>query len=156
MHTPYRIAWSLTVCLLLQATALADEPAEVPPSESVPAETLAAYLHDPGTFTLIDARSPEEYAAGHVAGAVNIPHDALALHRAALTAAPDAPIVVYCRTGRRAGLLREQLLAQGFTDVRVLEGDRIDWVDGAGTFRLEPAAPDAGAGRDEKDGPGEP
>ncbi|HEX5787762.1 MAG TPA: rhodanese-like domain-containing protein [Woeseiaceae bacterium] len=156
MQTTYHIARTLTLCLLLNAAALADEPDAVSPASTVPAESLAAYLHDPGTFTLIDARSPEEYAAAHVAGAINIPHDALALHRAALTAAPDAPIVVYCRTGRRAGLLRDELLAQGFTDVRVLEGDRIEWVDGAGTFRVAPAEPGAGAGSDAKDEPDEP
>ena len=51
---------------------------------------------------LVDVRRPEEYAAGHVAGSVNIPLDELEPEITAIAQDTDAPIFLYCRTGNRA------------------------------------------------------
>ena len=51
---------------------------------------------------ILDVRTPEEYAAGHVPGAINIPHDQVRARLAEIDSAKDQPIVVYCRSGRRA------------------------------------------------------
>lgn len=96
----------------------------------VPQQTLLGYLADHTRFTLIDARTPAEYSAAHIDGAVNIPHDALAGHEKLLPADRAAPIVVYCRTGRRAGKLQAQLLDLGYTDVRVLRPSQFSISDG--------------------------
>ncbi len=60
--------------------------------------------------TLIDVRTPGEFAEGHLAGAVNIPVDALQT-RLNEVGAKDKPVVVYCRSGKRSarakGLLKE-------------------------------------------------
>ncbi len=53
-------------------------------------------------YTLIDVREPDEFSAGHIEGAVNIPLRTLTQHLAALPANTSAPIVVYCHSGRRA------------------------------------------------------
>ncbi len=45
-------------------------------------------------FVLVDARSPEAYAAGHIPGAISLAHRAIT--RATLAALPAGPIVVYC------------------------------------------------------------
>jgi len=59
------------------------------------AADVAAALRagDPG-FVLLDARSPEAYAAGHLPGAVSLPH--ARIDEDALAALPDQPIVTYC------------------------------------------------------------
>jgi len=64
---------------------------------------------------LLDVRTAEEYAAGHIPGATLFPYDELA----AKFREPDKgrPIVVYCRTGRRSAIARETLLAMGYTNV---------------------------------------
>lgn len=66
---------------------------------------------------VIDVRTPEEYAAGHLAGAVNIPHGEIG--ERIREVAPDraAPIVLYCKSGRRAGIARETLLRLGYARV---------------------------------------
>lgn len=86
------------------------------------------------TFTLVDARSAEECSVSHIAGAIRVPHDA---ERGSSTGPPldrDAPIVVYCKTGRRAALLRQKLQADGYTDVRVLQPEQIVWFEGSAVF----------------------
>lgn len=107
------------------AMAQAPEPATGTAASPVPQALLLDFLADRSTFTLIDARSPEEYAEAHIDGARNVPHDQLDSHLDALPAAPGATIVVYCRTGKRAGRLKAQLAERGYTDVRVLQPEQI-------------------------------
>lgn len=64
---------------------------------------------------VIDVRSPEEFAAGHVAGAINLPHDQIGSKIAALVPGKDTPVALYCRSGRRSGLALETLRGMGYT-----------------------------------------
>ncbi|MGW8283032.1 MAG: rhodanese-like domain-containing protein, partial [Gemmatimonadota bacterium] len=75
-------------------------------------------------------RSPEEYAAGHIPGAVNIPYDELPERLDELNGAQDQEIIVYCRTGRRAGIAELALQEAGFRNVRDLDGHMVDWTSG--------------------------
>lgn len=122
--------------------AMSPVEAPVPP---VPQSLLLRFLADQSTFTLIDARSPEEYAESHIDGAINVPHDRLDEYGEALPAALDGTVVVYCRTGRRAGRLQAQLAERGYTDVRVLGPDQIFSGDGLMVFdcAANPSAPPA-------------
>lgn len=69
---------------------------------------------------VVDVRTPEEFAAGHLPGALNVPVDALQGRATAELAPADAPVVVYCRSGKRsaraAGILKEL----GFSQVHDL------------------------------------
>jgi rhodanese-related sulfurtransferase len=76
---------------------------------------------------VLDVRRADEFAGGHVPGALNVPHDQLAARLPELGLDSDAPVVVYCRSGRRAGLAGSVLLEAGFTDVRHLVGDMSGW-----------------------------
>ncbi len=70
----------------------------------------------------IDVRTAEEYNAGHVSQAVNIPYTEIATRIGEVTGDKDAPIYVYCRSGRRSGIARETLIAEGFSNVTNLGG----------------------------------
>jgi phage shock protein E len=76
---------------------------------------------------VLDVRTPEEFAAGHVPGAVNISHDQLPNRIAEITHAKDKDVVVYCRSGKRAAIAEDLLAAQGFKSVMHLEGDMLKW-----------------------------
>lgn len=76
---------------------------------------------------ILDVRTPEEFAAGHVPGAKNIPHDQLGNRLAELAGAKNKDIVVYCRSGRRSELAVNTLSAQGFERLLHLDGDMIKW-----------------------------
>lgn len=66
----------------------------------------------------IDVREPGEFASGHVEGAINIPLGSIGSSNSELeNIAKDAKLVVYCRSGGRAGLAKEQLQAMGYTNV---------------------------------------
>lgn len=65
----------------------------------------------------IDVRSAEEFNAGHLQGAVNIPHDKIIQGVKALGSDKDAPINLYCRSGRRAEAALTELKNAGYTNV---------------------------------------
>ena len=75
---------------------------------------------------LADVREEEEYLTGHGIGAVLLPVDSINAETAA-AALPDknAPVLLYCRTGRRSALAAERLAALGYRaiyDVGSLSG----------------------------------
>ena len=80
--------------------------------------------------TLIDVRTPAEFAAGHAKGAVNF--DLAKMEAGQLPAvARNAKIYVYCRTGVRAGIAQSILQRSGYSDVRSIGGLQ-DWVAAGG------------------------
>jgi phage shock protein E len=64
----------------------------------------------------VDVRTPGEYAAGHYAGAANIPLQELQ-KRLSDVGPTNQPVVVYCRTGTRSAKAKQILLNAGFSDV---------------------------------------
>ncbi|MCS6947201.1 MAG: rhodanese-like domain-containing protein [Steroidobacteraceae bacterium] len=81
----------------------------------------------PQSLLILDVRTPEEFAAGHIPGAINIPHDRLAERLAELPVKKDSDIVVYCRTGRRSQIALAWLRQQGYTRLLRLDGDYAGW-----------------------------
>lgn len=72
---------------------------------------------------LLDVRTPEEYAQGHVAGAVNLNmQDADFLPRAKQMLQKEKTVAVYCRSGRRSAMAAARLSAEGFKVVNMLGG----------------------------------
>ena len=86
---------------------------------------LATRIDAGEAIQLIDVRTPEEFAEGHLAGAINIPVDDF--DPAALPDAGAAERVLYCRSARRSGVAAEKL-AQASGSVAVhLEGGILAW-----------------------------
>ncbi len=77
-------------------------------------------------------RSDEEFAAGHLEGALHVPHDQLASRLdevlAQIGGDRGRPVVTYCRSGRRSGIAKETLVDAGFTQVTNL-GGMSAWTD---------------------------
>ncbi len=69
---------------------------------------------------LVDVRTPEEFAGGHIAGAVNIPLQSLAQRMDEIP--QDEPAVLYCRSGNRSATAGKMLAQAGYTDVYDLGG----------------------------------
>jgi rhodanese-related sulfurtransferase len=123
---------TLFVSSLLPAAQAADPPApaaaEKPATPAIQADELLSLQEAGGSKPVVlDVRTSAEFSAGHVPGAINIPHDQLANRLADLPASRDEPVVVYCRSGRRAALAEDVLRQNGFTKVRHLEGDMLGW-----------------------------
>ena len=67
--------------------------------------------------TVIDVRTPAEFAAGHVAGAINIDVEAPDFAEKISTLDPKGDYLVYCRSGRRSALAADAMAKAGFTDI---------------------------------------
>jgi phage shock protein E len=86
---------------------------------------LKMQANDSSGLLLLDVRTPKEFAAGHVPGAVNIPYDQVASHLSEIPKGDE--VVLYCHSGRRAGLAADVLAANGYTKLAHLEGDMLGW-----------------------------
>ncbi|WP_150539282.1 rhodanese-like domain-containing protein [Actinobacillus vicugnae] len=65
----------------------------------------------------IDVRSAEEFAEGHIEGTINIPAEQIASQFNQITTDKNAPIHLYCRSGRRAGVALIELQKLGYNKV---------------------------------------
>jgi phage shock protein E len=70
---------------------------------------------------LVDVRSADEFAEGHIEGAINIPVDDIAARTAEL-GDKSQPVVLYCRSGKRSARAAATLREAGFTKVENLGG----------------------------------
>ena len=95
--------------------------------ETISATALHLRLNTAAAPLILDVRSPEEYAAGHIPGARNIPYRELPEHLDALAAFRQEEVVVYCEVGVRAGIAESLLGQAGFEQVLSLEGDMQGW-----------------------------
>lgn len=127
----------LAGCAALAVPAVAQElrssfaetrPAAKEQAGFIDQETLLSRLRarDPD-LVVVDVRTPEEYAAGHIEGALNIAYDQLPARGAELAHAKHKDIVLYCRSGRRTAIAVETLHDQGFARVLHLDGDMLAW-----------------------------
>lgn len=88
--------------------------------KSITVEQLAARTGTP----LIDVRERDEFAAGHVPGAVNLPMSEIADR---LDELPAEPFDVICQAGGRSGRVAEALAARGH-DVTNVDGGTGEWI----------------------------
>ncbi|MCB1742797.1 MAG: rhodanese-like domain-containing protein [Gammaproteobacteria bacterium] len=96
-------------------------------SGSVSATRLQDWLREPRPPVVLDVRSPKEFRAGHIRGAINIPHTAIGSRSGELADYAGRDIVVYCETGLRARYARWVLDRQGFTRLHSLDGHIRAW-----------------------------
>lgn len=68
-------------------------------------------------FILLDVRRADEFASGHIPGAVNLPNEEIG--KAEIPALPDKnqTIYIYCRSGNRSKQAADKLLALGYTNL---------------------------------------
>jgi len=116
-----RLAFALVAATLVFA-------AEAAGPESIEPKALGTRIAwADRSLVVLDVRTPEEFAAGHVPGAINIPHTELASRVAELEGSRDSDIVVYCRTGVRAANALGVLEKSGFKRLFHLQGDYTRW-----------------------------
>jgi rhodanese-related sulfurtransferase len=130
-HLPnsWLVAGLLAVVLAACAAADDDSNRGTGP-QSITAGELAEQIQLSRAPLILDVRSEEEYADGHIPGALNIPHDQLGDRLSEIDAAKSDEIVVHCRSGYRAGVAEKVLSEAGYSDVRDLDGHMNAWQSG--------------------------
>lgn len=89
-------------------------------------EEAAKRMEQEPAAIILDVRRPDEYQAGHIPGAINIPNETIGREELPQLPDKDQTILVYCRSGNRSKQASEKLAALGYT--QVLEfGGILDW-----------------------------
>ena len=77
-------------------------------------------------YIILDVRRPDEFAAGHIPNAINVPNETIGADEIAKLPDKDQLIMVYCRSGRRSKEASEKLVKLGYTNI-VEFGGILDW-----------------------------
>ena len=77
-------------------------------------------------YIILDVRRPDEYAAGHIPGAINLPNEDIGSNEIKILPNKSQLILVYCRSGRRSKEASEKLVKLGYINI-VEFGGILDW-----------------------------
>jgi len=77
-------------------------------------------------YIILDVRRPDEYAAGHIPNAINVPNESIGTSDIPVLPDKNQLILVYCRSGRRSKEASEKLVKLGYTNI-VEFGGILDW-----------------------------
>lgn len=96
-------------------------------------------VDNPGSALIVDVREPQEFAAGHVPGALNIPRGLINSQIWNHVGAPEKadmerPIILQCQSGRRATLAAQTLQELGFTQTTAVIMNLDDWQKAGNPF----------------------
>ncbi len=81
---------------------------------------------EPGDYIILDVRRADEFAEGHIPGAINVANEDIGAEKPAELPDLDRKIFVYCRSGRRSKEASAKLAALGYTNIYEC-GGIIDW-----------------------------
>ena len=111
-----------------QAPQTAGPEAALPASGDIGAREAHALLaHPPAGLIILDVRTPGEFREGHLAGARNLDFFGPGFEREARAFPEDAPVLLYCRSGRRSASAAEALSQAGHGRVLNLSGGLESW-----------------------------
>ena len=83
-------------------------------------------MRDEKNYIILDVRRPDEFAEGHIPGAVNVANETIDTEEIPELPDKSQMILVYCRSGRRSKEASEKLVKLGYTNI-VEFGGILDW-----------------------------
>jgi len=95
-------------------------------------ESISKLDHE---LVLLDVRTQAEYDSGHILNAINISHEQILEDSELLAEYKDSQMVVFCRSGVRAGKVIQLLESIGFEDIIDIDGDMLAWSEAG--YRME-------------------
>lgn len=93
---------------------------------SISAQRAKQLMDGESDYVVLDVRTPEEYADGHIKGSMLIPYNEIGERAEDELPEKDKLILVYCRSGRRSKIAAQALAELGYTNVKEF-GGIIDW-----------------------------
>lgn len=122
---PFLVMSFLIVAFLFFWTVLKEQSSQL---KSITSDQLTRLVNQQNAL-LVDTRSPEQFQAGHIVNAVNIPTKELDQASKKLPKGKKRPVVVYCQSGRTSMKACQQLEKQGFEQIFNLKGGITAWVN---------------------------
>ena len=74
-------------------------------------------MRDEKDYIILDVRRPDEFAEGHIPGAINVPNEEIGSAEIAKLPNKSQLILIYCRSGRRSKEASEKLVKLGYTNI---------------------------------------
>ena len=111
---------------LFGMTACDGENGKASTYEQITAEQAKTIMDTEKDYVIIDARTDEEFAEGHIENAILIPEYEIAERAEKELPDKEQLILVYCRSGRRSKIASEELVKLGYTNIKEF-GGIIDW-----------------------------
>ena len=105
------------VAALMAALLAACGASSKPSYRQITADEAARMMQEETDFVLLDVRTQEEYASGHIPGAICIPNETIGSEEIPELPDKDQLILVYCRSGNRSKQASQKLAEQGYTNV---------------------------------------
>ena len=93
---------------------------------SITMDEAVAMMEQENGYIILDVRRPDEFAAGHIPNAINVPNETIGTAEISELPDKDQLIMVYCRSGRRSKEASEKLVKLGYTNI-VEFGGILDW-----------------------------
>ena len=108
-------------------TEMKNEPEKEPITyRQITMEEAVVMMAEERGYIILDVRRKDEFAAGHIPNAINVPNETIGSEEIPELADKDQMILVYCRSGRRSKEAAEKLCKLGYTNV-VEFGGILDW-----------------------------
>ncbi len=85
-----------------------------------------AIMNEQDGYIILDVRRPDEFAAGHIPGAINVPNESIGDRDIPELPHKDQLILVYCRSGNRSKQASAKLVKLGYTNIFEF-GGILDW-----------------------------
>ena len=89
-------------------------------------DEAVAMMEQEFDYIILDVRRPDEFAAGHIPGAINVPNETIGTVEISELPDKNQLIMVYCRSGRRSKEAAGKLVKMGYTNI-VEFGGILDW-----------------------------
>ena len=93
---------------------------------SITMDEAVAMMEQETGYIILDVRRPDEFAAGHIPNAINVPNESIGTDEIPELPNKDQLIMVYCRSGRRSKEASAKLVKLGYTNI-VEFGGILDW-----------------------------
>ena len=94
--------------------------------QQITEEEAAKMMQSETNYIILDVRTAQEYASGHILGAINIPNETIAAENVQQLPDKEQLILVYCRSGNRSKQAAAKLVDLGYTNI-VEFGGINDW-----------------------------
>lgn len=94
--------------------------------KNITMEEAKVIFETPGDYIILDVRRPDEFAEGHIPGAINFANEDIDGSDIGVLPDKDQIIYVYCRSGNRSKQASEKLINMGYTNI-IEFGGILDW-----------------------------
>lgn len=93
---------------------------------SITMDEAVTMMEQENEYIILDVRRPDEFAAGHIPNAINVPNESIGTSEIPELPDKDQLTMVYCCSGRRSKEASEKLMKLGYTSI-VEFGGILDW-----------------------------